>query len=141
MKAQDAQAALNESARRRQQTVQAGSAPWPWSLVLSAAATLVAIGVVTDLDMIWLYGLVILAAWPIVTTNGVKLRRTRESRGWAAALAVTFLLALLADIAVQFVVRGADLAMPNTLGAAAAAATVIAVCRPVQARMAASLRP
>ena len=141
MEPRDAQAALNESARRRRQTVQAGTEPWSWSLVLSAAATLVAIGIATDLEMIWLYAVVIVASWGIVKTNGVRLRRTRASRGWGAALTATFLLALLADIAVQFVVRGEDMAAPNTWGAAAAALTIIAISRQVHARMAASLRP
>lgn len=141
MNSHEAQAALTESARRQQQTVQAGSAPWPWSLVLTLAGAFVAIGLTNDLDMVWLLALVIAGACAIVTTKGVKLRRTRSSRGWSAALAATFFLALIVDIAVQFVVRGADLPLPNTLGAIAAALTVICVGRPVQARMAASLRP
>jgi len=141
MNSQEAQAALVESRRRQQQTVQAGSAPWPWSLVLTAAGTLVAIGLITDLDMIWMMALVILGAWGIFTTSGVKLRETRSSRNWGVALGATFALALAADIAVQFVVRGADLPLPNTWGAAAAALTIIIVSRPVQARMAASRHP
>ncbi|MEJ7798389.1 MAG: hypothetical protein WKF42_07810 [Solirubrobacteraceae bacterium] len=111
------------------------------SLVLTGAATLVVFGLVIDLDMVWLTVLVILGASAVGSTKSVKLRATRSSRGWAAALAATFFLALLADIAVQFLARGADLPLPNTLGATAAALTVIAVCRPVQTRMAASLRP
>ncbi|MCY7343633.1 MAG: hypothetical protein LH603_17825 [Pseudonocardia sp.] len=76
------------------------------------------------------------------TTRAVALLRTRPSRGWTAALLATFVLALLADIAVQFAARAADLPLPNTVAAAAAAAVVVVVvARPVQARAAASLRP
>lgn len=110
-------------------------------MVLLGAATLLAIGISNDLDMVWLLGLVVIALCTLATTHGVKLRATRSSRGWKAALAATFLLALLADITVQFIARSTDLPLPNTLAAAAAALTVILVCRPVQARMAASLRP
>jgi len=141
MNSEEAQAALVESQRRRQQTVQAGSAPWPWSLVLTAAGTLVALGLITDLNMIWMYALLILGAWGIFKTSGVKLRETRSSRNWAWALAASFGLALAADIAVQFPVRDADLPLPNTWGAAAAALTIILVSRPLQARMAASRQP
>jgi len=141
MNPDEAQAALIESARRRRQTVQAGRAPWPWSLVLMAASTLVALGLIIDLNVIWMTALLILGAWGIFKTNEVKLRETRSSRGWAVALGATFFLALAADVAVQFVVRDAELALPNTWGAAAAALTIIVVSRPVQARLAASRHP
>jgi len=137
----EAQAALAESARRQQQTIQAGRAPWPWSLVLLGAATLVALGLIADLNLVWLNVLVIIAASALGTTKGVQLRATRASRGWGAALAATFLLALLADIAVQFLARDADLPLPNTFAAATAGLSVILVSRPVQFRVAASRRP
>ncbi len=86
-------------------------------------------------------GLLIVVSWGIFKSSGVKLRETRSSRNWAWALGATFVLALAADIAVQFVVRGADLPLPNTWGAAAAALTIIAISRPVQARLAASRHP
>jgi len=141
MNSNEAQAALAESARRRRQTIQAGGEPWPWSLVLMGAGTLVAFGLIADLEMVWLTALVILGVSALGTTSAVKLRETRASRRWGAALAATFLLALLADIAVQFVARDAEFFAPNTLAAVAAGLTVILVSRPVQARMAASRRP
>lgn len=141
MNSQEAQAALLEARRRRQQTVAAGTTPWPWSLVLSAAGTLVALGLITDLNMIWMTALLVIGAWGTFKTNGVKLRETRASRNWAWALGATFVLALAADVAVQFVVRGADVPLPNTWGAAAAALTIIGASRPVQARLAASRQP
>jgi len=137
----EARVALAESDRRREQTIEAGTAPWPWRLVLIVAASFVALGLSQDVEMVWLGGAVIGAVAAAWTSRAVKLRETRRSRGWVTALLATFVLALLADIAVQFAVRGADLPLPNTLGAVGAAMVVIFVCRPVHARTAASLRP
>ena len=137
----EAQAALDESARRRQQTIDAGTAPWPWRTVAALAGALVVLGLAVDADMIWLSVIVFGGLALVGTTRVVALRSTRPSRGWAAVLLGTFALAVLADIAVQFAVRGADLTFPNTWGAAAAAAVIVVLARPVQARASASLRP
>ena len=137
----EAQAALDESARRQRQTIDAGTAPWPWRTVLILAAALVALGVAVDVEMVWLTAVVIAGAATAVTAKVVVLRGRSPSRGWVAALVAIFVLALLADIAIQFAVRGADLALPNTWGAAAAAAVIVLLARPVQARVAASQRP
>lgn len=139
MDAHEARAALTESKRRQQQTVEASAATWTWR-ALSVAAAFVAFGLLIDVDMIWL------AAIPAVVVSAVWARqavqlRGRSSRGSDAALTATFVFALLVDIAVQFAVRGADLAMPNTWGAAAAALTIVLVARPIHARTAASRRP
>lgn len=139
MKSHEAKATRTESARRQRQTVQAGSTPWPWPIVLILAGAFVAIGLWIDLDIVWPMAVVTSGACAIVITESGKLRRTPSSYNWVA-LAATFFLGLLADIAVQFVVRGADPQLPNTWGATAAALTIIGVSRPVQARMAASLR-
>ncbi len=137
----EAQAALAESTRRRQQTIDAGSAPWPWRTVLVIAGAIVALGLVNDLEMVWLSGVVVLVVAGAVTTKAVALRGAKSPGNWLAVLLIVFVVALGADIAVQFVVRGADLPLPNTWGATAAAAIVIVLARPLQARAAASLRP
>lgn len=136
----DAAAALAESARLRRLTVDAGSAPWRWSTVLSWAAVLLALGLAVDAELGWLTVLVVIGAAALGTVRAVSLRRTRASRAWSAALAATIAVALAADVAVQALVRGADLPLPNTWGAAAAALVLVLVARPVQARAAASLR-
>jgi len=141
MDAHEARAALAEFERRQQQTVEAGTAPWPWQMVLTSAAAFVAFGLLIDMDMIWLGALLVGLAAAAGTRQAVQLRRTKSSRGWTAALVATFFFALLADVAVQFAVRGSDLPLPNTWGSAAAALTVVLVGRPIQARTAASRRP
>lgn len=73
--------------------------------------------------------------------KGREAARDPAVAGLGDGAAGDFVLALLVDIAVQFAVRGADLPLPNTWGAVAAAMTVVLVCRPVHARTAASLRP
>jgi uncharacterized membrane protein len=137
MNSPEANAARTESARRQRQSVRAGSAPWPWPVVLILAGAFVAIGLIIDLDIVWPLAVVTSGACAIVITES---RRTPSSYNWAA-LAATFFLGLLAGIAVQFVGRAADLPLPHTWGAAAAALIIIGVSRPVEARMAASPRP
>jgi hypothetical protein len=140
MNSHDAHAARTESARRQRQSVQAGPTPWAWAIVVILAGAFVAIGLMIDLDIVWPLAIVTSAACAITITERGKLRRTRRSYSWAA-LAAMFFLGLLADIAVQVGVRAADLSLPNTWGATAAALTIIGVSRPVQARTAAGLRP
>ena len=140
MDVHEASAALAESKRRQQQTVEAGTAPCRRA-VLSFAAAFVVCGLLIDVDMIWLGAIPLVWASTVGTRQVVQLRRTRSSRGWKAALAATLMFALLADIAVQLAVRGADLPLPNTWGAAAAALTVILIARPMHARTPASRRP
>lgn len=136
----EARAALAESAHRRQQTIDAGTAPWPWRTVLTLAGAFVALGLSIDADMIWL-GAALVGIVAASTTRAVALRRTRPSPTRVAVLLATVVLAVLVDIAIQLVVRGADLPLPNTWGSAAAAAVLVLLVRPAQARVAASLRP
>ena len=136
----EARSALAESQHRQQQTITAGAAPWSWRALLSGAGAFVAYGVALDLDMVWLVGLLVVAVVAAGGRTVVKLRG-KPSPGWTAALAATFVLALVVDIAVQFAIRGADLPAPNTFGGLAAALTVILLGRPIQARLAAARRP
>ncbi len=141
MEVHEAHAALAEAKRRQQQTVEAGTAPWRRAVLFFAAA-FVGFGLAIDMDMIWLGAIVLGAASTAVGMRQVvQLRRTRPSRGWKAGLAVALVFALLADIAVQFAVRGENLPLPNTWGAAAAALTVVLVARATHTRTAASRRP
>ena len=139
MDAHEARATLAESKRRQQQTVEASAATWTWR-ALSFAAAFVVFGLLSDVDMIWLGAIPAVVVSAVWARQAVQLRG-RSSRGWEAALAATFVFALLVDIAVQFAVRGADLSMPNTWGSAAAALMVVLVARPIHARTAASRRP
>jgi hypothetical protein len=137
MDSREARAAITGSPRRQRQIVRAGAAPWPWAVVLLLAGAFVAIGLMSDLDILWPLALVTSGACAIAITEGVRLRRTRLSCNWAALAAVCF-LGLLTEIAVQLAVRAIDLPLPNTWGAAAAAMIIVGVTRPVEARMAAT---
>jgi hypothetical protein len=139
MDAHEARAALAESKHRQQQTVEASAATWTWR-ALSLAAAFVAFGLLSDVDMIWLGAIPAVVVSAVWARQAVQLRG-RSSRRSDAVLTATFVFALLVDIAVQFAVRGEDLAMPNTWGAAAAALMIVLVARPIHARTAASRRP
>lgn len=140
MNSHDAHAARTESERRQRQSVQAGPTRWPWAIVAILAGAFVAIGLMIDLDLVWPLAIVTSGACAITIIERGKLRPAPRSYSWAA-LAAMFLLGLLVDAAVQVAVRAADLPLPNTWGATAAALTIIGVSRPVQARTTASLRP
>ena len=131
MDSREARETLADVAARRQHTVDTGSAPWPWPQMVLTAVLVVACGVVIDLDMIWVAGLLLTAAAGLWTSKLVSLRRTRS---WAAAVTLSIVAALAADVGVQFVVRGADIPAPNTWGAAAAALVLLVVSRPLQLR-------
>ncbi|WP_375430909.1 hypothetical protein [uncultured Friedmanniella sp.] len=139
MDAHEASAVLAEAERRRQQTVTAGVAPWPWRLLGVWAGALVAYGLALDLDLVWVGGLLIIAALLAGGQRMVRLRGTHTPSRWALALAVAVAM-LVVDIAVQSLVRWADGPLPNAVGALAAALLLLLV-RPMQARIAAARRP
>lgn len=135
--ADQARLALDEVHRRRQQTIAAGTAPWPWPAMLAAAATFVAFGICIDADMVWLGAVLIGVGAATTVPRAVRLRADRaRDRGTDAAIAAVFGLAIVVDVAVQFAVRAADVGIPNTLGCAAAAAVVLAAVPVIQQRAA-----
>ncbi|MEA2191233.1 MAG: hypothetical protein QOI73_1354 [Solirubrobacteraceae bacterium] len=140
MNSHDAHAARTESERRQRQSGQAGLARWPWAIVALLAGAVVAIGLMVDLDLVWPLAIVTSGACAITIIERGKLRPAPRSYSWAA-LAAMLVLGLLAGAAVEVGVRAADLPLPNTWGATAAALTILGVSRRVQARTAASLRP
>ncbi|WP_334608736.1 hypothetical protein [Micromonospora sp. CPCC 205546] len=128
-------------AERRRQSIEAGTTAWPPRALWSICLGVVALGLLVDADMVWLWALLVVLCLGTAWNRGVQLRPTRSSRHWKVALAATFVLALVADIAVQFVVRALEWPLPNTFGALGAAVTIALLSRPVQARLVASLRP
>jgi hypothetical protein len=107
--------------------------------VVILAGAFVAIGLMADLDIVWPLAIVTSGACAITIIERGKLPRNRWSYSWVA-LAAMLVLGLLADIAVQVGVRAADLPLPHTWGAAAAALAIVGVSRPLQARRVASRR-
>jgi hypothetical protein len=137
----EAQDALAQAAQRRRQTVEAGTAVWSARQIWSICSSVLALGILVDAEMVWLWVLLILLGVGVAWNNGVRLRPTRASRPWRVALAGTFVLAFVAHVLAQFPARALDWPLPNTIGAAAACLVIVALARPVQARLAASLRP
>lgn len=141
MDAREAQQALTQAAQRRQQTITAGTAPWTRGQVWSLCSCALALGVLTDVGMIWLWVLLMVMGVGVAWQRGVQLKPTRASARWQAALAATFLPALAVNVAFQAVARGLDWPLPNTIGMVGACLIIITLSRAVQARMAASLHP
>lgn len=136
-----AEQALAQVAHHRQQSIDAGTAPWSRREVGGICASLLALGLCTDAGMLWLWALLMAMSVGTSWARGVRLKATRASTGWQAALAATFLLAFAVHVLAQAPVRALDWPLPNTVGALGAALTVALVSRPVHARLAASLRP
>lgn len=134
---EDAAAALAENRRREAQTVAAGTSAWSSRDVVPWALALPPLGYLLDVDLVWLFaGLVAILAGFAVRRR-VQLRADRRSVRWDVAVLATLVAAMAADVAVQFVLRGADLPLPNTWGMAAAALVVLGLVWPVQRRGAA----
>lgn len=132
MSPDDAEAALAEHRRREAQTVAAGVSPWPVSAVLPVALALPPLGYLIDVDLVWLFAVLVGTMAAFTVSRRVQLRPDRRSMRWDLALLATMVLALGADIAVQFLIRGADLPLPNTWGMAAVSVVILTVTWPVQ---------
>ena len=141
MDAREAQQALTLAARRRQQTITAGTAPWTRGQVWSLCSCALALGVLTDAGMVWLWLVLMLTGVGVAWQRGVRLKPTRASNRWQTALAATFVPAAAENVAFQAVARGLDWPLPNTVGMVGACLVIVTLTRAVQARMAASLRP
>lgn len=130
--ADDAAAALAENRQREAQTIAAGTSPWPASAVIPLILALPPLGYLIDIDLVWLFAVLVGTMAAFTVTRQVQLRADRRSARWDLVMIGTFLVALGADIAVQFLVRGADLPLPNTWGMAAVSVVVLALVWPVQ---------
>lgn len=119
---------------RRTNRLSARSGAWVTALAVSVA--LVAAGVVVDLDMVWLVGLVVLGLVGLWAVHPLRSRLDWSDRAGTWLLVVGALLALAAGIAVQFPARAAEWPVPNTIGALAAAVVILLVCRPGLQRLA-----
>ena len=122
--------------RRGQQTRAAATAPWPAAAVVPVAVAFLPLGYLLDVDLVWAFAAAVVALVAIAGRRAVALRAAHRDARRDLLLAVGFVVALLADVAVQAVVRGAGLPLPNTWGAAGAAVVVLAVCWPLQRRTA-----
>ncbi|WP_380169280.1 hypothetical protein [Jannaschia sp. R86511] len=84
----------------------------------------------------WLFAVLVGLMAVLTVRRQVQLRT--DQRSWRRDLVLlgTMAAALAADVAVQLVVRRAELPLPNTWGMAAAAVVVLALVWPVQRHLA-----
>lgn len=107
---------------------------WVASLVASTGA--MAIGVLLDMDMMYLSAFVVLGVVGLFSMLSIRLRLTWSDRVGAWLVWGGALLALAAFAAMQFPLRAAGWILPNTIGALAAVVVILLVCRPGLQRLA-----
>lgn len=130
----DARDALAEVRRRQDQTRAAGTSPWPARAVLPVLAAFPVLGYLLDVELVWAFAAGVAGLTLVAGRRAVRLRAQERSARRDMLLVAAMLLALLADVAAQALVRGAGLPLPNTWGATAAAVVVLAVVWPLQRR-------
>lgn len=141
MDARDAEEALAQSARHQKATVQAGSAAWSGKAVWSFCSAALALGVLTDVGMIWLWAVLMLMGVGFAWRNGVRLQPTAASKPWRIGFAASWVAVFAGYVLAQVPARALDWPFPNTVGAIGASIVIVALVRPIQAGLARSLRP
>lgn len=141
MDAHEAQKTLATAAERRRQAVREATTGWSGTAIASICASALALGVLIDADLIWLWGAFAVIGMGVAWNRGVRLKNHPASPRWTAALVGVFVLVLGAVIAGQAVARAYDVPVPATIGMVFACVVIVAVARPVQARWAESRRP
>src|SRR5690349_6022997 len=107
------EAAARLAAVKQTKSVSVRNGAWVASLVASAGA--LAIGLMIDMDMIYLSALVVLGIVGLFSMLSIRLRLTWSDRAGAWLVWGGALLALAAFAAVQFPVRAAGWILPNTI--------------------------
>lgn len=133
------EAAARLATVKQAKSVSVRNGAWVASLVASAGA--LAIGLMIDMDMIYLSALVVLGIVGLFSMLSIRLRLTWSDRAGAWLVWGGALLALAAFAAVQFPVRAAGWILPNTIGALAAVVVILLVCRPGLQRLASAPTP
>ena len=141
MDGRGAEGLLAVAAGRRRQAGAAATTGWRGRATVSICSSALALGVLIDADMVWLWVVLMFMGVGVAWERGVRLRGHPASSGWTAALWGTYVLAALAYVAGQAVSRAFDVPIPATVGMALAAVVLAVVSRPVHARYAASRRP
>ena len=133
------EAAARLAAVKQTKSVSVRNGAWVASLVASAGA--LAIGLMIDMDMIYLSALVVLGIVGLFSMLSIRLRLTWSDRAGAWLVWGGALLTLAAFAAVQFPVRAAGWILPNSIGALAAVVVILLVCRPGLQRLASAPTP
>ncbi|NJI61298.1 hypothetical protein HCX50_17880 [Microbacterium oxydans] len=128
------EAAARLAAVKQTKSVSVRNGAWIASLVASAGA--LAIGLMLDMDMVYLSAFIVLGIVGLFSMLSIRLRLTWSDRRGAWLVWGGALLALAAFAAVQLPVRAAGWVLPNTIGALAAVVVILLVCRPGLQRLA-----
>lgn len=112
-----------------------------WLAASIVSVGVLALGVVADLDMWWLSGLIVLGLAGFWSARPVRSRFAWTNRLGAWWVGGGGVLALAAYIVVQFPARASGWPTPNTIGAIAAVFMILALCRVGLQRMATAPRP
>lgn len=133
------EAAARLAAVKQTKSVSVRNGAWVASLVASAGA--LAIGLMLDMDMIYLSAFVVLGIVGLFSMLSIRLRLNWSDRLGAWLVWGGALLALAVFAAVQFPVRAAGWILPNTIAAVAAIVVILLVCRPGLQRLASAPIP
>ncbi|WP_198671756.1 hypothetical protein [Desertihabitans aurantiacus] len=93
------------------------------------SAAVLAVGVVVDLELVWLSGLVALGVAGLWAARPLRPRLDWSDRIGSGLVVGGAVLAVIAYIGVQLAVRAAGWPAPHTCSALAAAVVVLLVCR------------
>lgn len=133
------EAAARLAAVKQTKSLSVRSGAWGASLVASAGA--LAIGLMLDMDMVYLSAFIVLGIVGLFSMLSIRLRLSWSDRRGAWLVWGGALLALAAFAALQFPLRAAGWLLPNTLGALAAVVVILLVCRPGLQRLTSASAP
>ncbi|TKK00036.1 hypothetical protein PlfCFBP13513_12060 [Plantibacter flavus] len=129
---EDAQGRLNQARDASHRSARQGAL----TTAILTAVLIIALGVVVDLDMVWLLGLVAIGFVALSLARPVKLRLDWSDRTGVLLLTASGVAVAVVYVVTQWIARSAGVSVPNTVSALVAAVVVFAVCLPALVRLA-----
>jgi len=129
---EDAQDRLNQARDASHRSARQGAL----TTAILTAVLIIALGVVVDLDMVWLLGLVAIGFVALSLARPVKLRLDWSDRTGVLLLTASGVAVAVVYVVTQWIARSAGVSVPNTVSAVVAAVVVFAVCLPALVRLA-----
>jgi len=129
---EDAQDRLNQARDASRRSARQGAL----TTAILTAVLITALGVVVDLDMVWLLGLVAVGFVALSLARPVKLRLDWADRTGVLLLTASGVAVAVVYVVTQWIARSAGVSVPNTVSAVVAAGVVFAVCLPALVRLA-----
>ncbi|SKC35776.1 hypothetical protein [Plantibacter cousiniae (nom. nud.)] len=134
---EDAQDRLNQARDASRRSARQGA----FTTAILTAVLIIALGVVVDLDMVWLLGLVAIGFVALSLARPVKLRLDWSDRTGVLLLTASGVAVAVVYVVTQWIARSAGVSVPNTVSAVVAAVVVFAVCLPALVRLAIGSTP